>query len=325
MNKPLLKDEYQKRVNEFLGSFRYFEQAKKLLQKLKLERVHKYANIVNSENSTGDFIQNSRNCIHCFDMSDSEDCRNVWLGVQIKDTFDCSNMYEKSQLNYQVLGTIDTYHVAYTTYAFNSSDILYCDMIYHSKNLFGCAGLKKKQYCILNKQYTKEAYEMLVPKIIQHMKKTGEWGQFLPVKFSPHGYNDTLANEYYPLTKDKVIAKSWNWQEEEDFVSYRGPEVTISDNIKEVPEDITEKILRCEVSGKPYKIMKQELKFYRDQGIPIPRKCPDQRYDERLKVRNPRIINNRACGKCSAPIATPYSPDRPEKVYCEKCYRESVY
>jgi hypothetical protein len=27
-----------------------------------------------------------------------------------------------------------------------------------------------KEYCILNKQYTKEEYEILVPKIIEHMK-----------------------------------------------------------------------------------------------------------------------------------------------------------
>jgi len=31
------------------------------------------------------------------------------------------------------------------------------------------------KYCILNKQYSKEEYEELVPKIIEHMQKTGEW------------------------------------------------------------------------------------------------------------------------------------------------------
>ena len=41
-----------------------------------------------------------------------------------------------------------------------------------SSNLFGCVGLKSKEYCILNKQYTKEAWEALVPQIIEHMKKT---------------------------------------------------------------------------------------------------------------------------------------------------------
>ena len=34
---------------------------------------------------------------------------------------------------------------------------------------FGCVGFKHKQYCILNKQYTKEEYEKLVQKIIKQM------------------------------------------------------------------------------------------------------------------------------------------------------------
>jgi hypothetical protein len=36
-------------------------------------------------------------------------------------------------------------------------------------------GLHDKSYCILNKQYTKEEYEELVPKIIEKMMKDDEW------------------------------------------------------------------------------------------------------------------------------------------------------
>jgi hypothetical protein len=42
----------------------------------------------------------------------------------------------------------------------------------NSSNLFGCIGLRGKEYCILNKQYTKEEYEALVPKIIEKMKES---------------------------------------------------------------------------------------------------------------------------------------------------------
>jgi predicted small metal-binding protein len=47
----------------------------------------------------------------------------------------------------------------------------YCVNCHGSSDLFGCVGLRKKQYCILNKQYTKEEYEELVPKIIEHMNE----------------------------------------------------------------------------------------------------------------------------------------------------------
>lgn len=324
MNKPLDKAEYQKRIAEFMGSHRYFEQAKKLLQRLRQEHIHKYSHIVNSENCTGDFVQDSRNCQHCFDVNESEDCRNVWLGVQGKDVLDCSNVYVKPQLFYEVLGSIEGYHNAFCTYVFHSSDILYSDQIYHCKNLFGCAGLRRKEYCVFNKQYKKEEYETVVPKIIEQMKKTGEWGQFFPPKFSSHAYNESLANEYYPLTKDQTQARGWNWRDDREAASYQGPEYDIPDHITDVKPEITDKILRCEVSGKPYKIMAQELVFYHKLKLPIPRKCPDQRYDDRLKLRNPRKIFDRICMKCSAPMKSTYTPNRPEKIYCEKCYQEAI-
>jgi len=77
MNESLDKEEYKKRVEEFMGSYRNFEKAKEILANLRKKRMHKYANITASENCTGDFIQNSKNCFDCYDVNDSEDCRYV--------------------------------------------------------------------------------------------------------------------------------------------------------------------------------------------------------------------------------------------------------
>ena len=52
---------------------------------------------------------------------------------------------------------------------------LYTRECFACKYCFGCVGLRNKSYCILNKQYTKEEYETLVPRIIAHMRETGEW------------------------------------------------------------------------------------------------------------------------------------------------------
>ena len=325
MNQPLSKEEYEKRLKEFKGSYSNFEKAKEILNKLKKERIHKYANIVNSENSTGDFIENSKNCLDCYDLNGSQDCRYVMVGVEIKDVYDCSNMYVKPELNYQVLGTIGTYHVAFTLYAFHSQNVLYSEQIFHSKDLFGCAGLKRKQYCIFNKQYTKEQYEELVPKIIEHMKKTGEWGQFYPVKYAPHCYNETLANEYYPLSKEEVLKRGWYWHEEDGEYAYEGPDIEMPDEIKDVPDDITDKILKCKESGKFYKIIPQELQFCKRMGVPAPRVCPDQRHKDRMEYRNPRVLYDRKCKKCGLELKSSYAPNREEVIYCEKCYLESIH
>ncbi len=70
-----------------------------------------------------------------------------------------------------------------------------------SSNCFLCVNLENKKYCILNKQYSKEEYEVLVPQIIEHMQKTGEWGEFFPVCLSPFGYNETVAQEHFKLDR----------------------------------------------------------------------------------------------------------------------------
>ena len=194
-----------------------------------------------------------------------------------------------------------------------------------SKYLFGCVGLKKKQYCILNKQYTKEEYEVLVPKIIEHMKRTGEWGEFFPISISPFSYNETVAQEYYSLSKEDVLSKGYKWKDYDEQSQYQGVKHEVPINISEVKDDICNAILQCEITGKAYKIIPQELEFYRKMNLPIPSTCPDQRHLERMNLRNPRKLYDRTCSKCNCDIKTTYSLERPEKVYCEECYNNYIY
>ena len=81
----------------------------------------------------------------------------------------------------------------------------------------------------------------------------------------------------------------------------------------------------CEITGKPFKLIKQELLFYVQNGIPLPTKHPDQRHKERMKMRNPRELHERNCAECGASIITTYAPYRTEKIVCEECYRKLVY
>ncbi len=325
MNEPLEKEAYERRVKEFMGSHANFEKAKEILADLRKKRIHKYANITTCENSTGDFLQNSKGCLDCYDVNDSQDCRYIQVGVQLKDVYDCSNMYIKPELCYQVMGVLETFHVAFSLYTFHSQGILYSDQIYSSKDLFGCVGMKRKQYCILNKQYTKEEYEELVPKIIEHMQKTGEWGQFFPPEMALVGYNDSLASEYFPLSKEEVVQRGWRWHEDTSFSEYKGPEYEIPDHIKDVTDEVCQKILKCEQSGRFYKIIPQELKFYKQMGIPIPHICPDERHKNRMKLRNPRTLYDRQCDKCQASVSSTYAHDRSEKIYCDTCYLKEIY
>jgi hypothetical protein len=61
--------------------------------------------------------------------------------------------------------------------------------------------------------------------------------------------------------------------------------------------------------------------------IPIPRRCFYCRHDSRINRRNPYKLWHRKCMKegCDNEFETSYDPERPEIVYCEKCYQAEVY
>ncbi len=196
------------------------------------------------------------------------------------------------------------------------------------KNCFGCVNMMRNEYCILNKQYTKEEYEKLVPKIIEHMREIGEWGEFFPMKISLFGYNKTSAQMYYPLSKEEALEKGLKWDDYEPPIPDIEKTVLakdIPDNINEIPDAVLNFAIKCEVTGKLFKITSQELKFYRKNRIPLPRRCFIQRHMDRFSQRNPRKFFERKCDKCGLEILSTYSPERPEKVCCEKCYLKEVY
>ncbi|HEY5713847.1 MAG TPA: hypothetical protein VIT68_00680 [Candidatus Gracilibacteria bacterium] len=322
-NEKMSESDYRKKVEAIRNNPEHLAQAKAFFSELRKDRTAKYAEILNSENCTGDFISNSKNCQDCYDMSDSQDCRYVHVGVNIKDCVDCSNMYLKPELSYQVLGTINTYNVHFSLYVFDSSDMWYCEQCYNSKNCFGCIGLRNKEYCIFNKQYNKESYESMVARIIAHMQKSAEWGQFFPAWMSPFFYNKSLAHEYFPLSKAEAENRNYRW-EEESTTNYLPQDYIVPKDIKTVDDSVCQKILACAVTGKNYRIQKNELKFYRTMRLIIPGKGPETRYAERMKLRNARHLCDRKCSECGVEVQSTFAKERPEKILCAKCYGEAV-
>ena len=77
-----------------------------------------------------------------------------------------------------------------------------------------------KEYCILNKPYSKQEYGTLAGKIADHMISTGEWGEFFPHQYSLHDYNETLAQDFYPLTKQEVLNRGWTWRDDDETSSF---------------------------------------------------------------------------------------------------------
>ena len=90
-------------------------------------------------------------------------------------------------------------------------------------------------------------------------------------------------------------------------------------------ENITQELLACEDCKKNYRVIEQELQFYKEMSLPIPLKCLECRYQELISQRNPRRIWERTCDKCNKTIHSTYTTERPEEVYCDECYLKNVY
>ena len=347
LNQQYSKQEYIDIIDQLLKNPQWLIIAKQKFLDLQKIIPHKYYQGINNENVSGDHISFSKNLTNCFDCNYSEECKNcTWLH-ESKNCHDCYAWGQTGELGYEnhLCGN-NFYNVQFSASCWNNvSNLLYCYFcINNVSDCFGCIGLNHKKYCILNKQYSKKEYEQLVPKIIEAMKspkspltrglghpldKGGlgdcEWGEFFPSSISPFGYNETVAQEYFPTTKEQALSKNYKWKDEEKNSEYFGPKIEIPDNIDSVKDEIINQILNCESCNKYYKIIKQELKFYRSLKLPIPKNCPDCRHRQRLSMRNPRKLWTRNCMKCNTEIQTTYPLERKEIVYCEKCYLETIY
>jgi hypothetical protein len=328
-NKQVTKEEYEKKLKEIRsGSYAAVEAAQKEFEAFCLSQVHRHMQAVQAEDCTGDYIQESQHCYECFHAHLAEDCayaEHVWRNS--KNNMDVSTVGRDAELIYESINTgIGAFHDLFCNQCWSgTSELLYCSNCFSSKNCLGCIGLVKKQYCIFNKQYSKEDYEILAAKIIEHMRDLGEWGEFFPATFSPFGYNETVAQEQFPLSEQEAVKLKLKWHEEDENNQYLGKSAELTDSIAEVDEAITKEILRCTQSGKLFKIIPQELAFYKSMNLPLPRLCPEERHRHRMSKRNPNRLWTRNCSSCGLSIQTTYSPERTEKVLCEACYLKTVY
>lgn len=327
-NQPYSEQEYKKRIQEMTFSYRDLQNYKQQFADLIASSLHRENQNMNTENCTGDYLANCKNCHDSFEVTSGEDCKFCDSIKLCKDIYDAFGHCVNSELQYEVLATGRSQKMSFCFNNDGCHDVSYSAFCNNSSYLFGCVGIRNKSYCIFNKQYTKEEYETLLPKIIEHMQKTGEWGEFFPPSLSPFGYNETVAQEYFPLSKEEALQKDFHWSDYESpkpDVKKIIPASKLPDTIKDIPDDILNWAIECEVTRKPFKIIKQELLFYREHNLPVPRRHPDQRHKDRIKLRNPRKLWQRECMKCGRKIQTTYAPDRPETVYCEACYLQEVY
>ncbi|MEW6617145.1 MAG: hypothetical protein AB1333_01865 [Patescibacteria group bacterium] len=370
LNKQYTKEEFQKEFEKLqlhtrsgrdMFAKRFAEFSLKFPIKSMLES--------HNTNCTGDFVTYSKNVKESYLVRGGENlkyCQSLYTPPGSRDCYDYTIWGQNAERIYeccQVGG--DVSNIAFGAWLYpNCSGVRYSVACPFSSNIFGCFGLKRKQYCILNKQYTKEEYEKLLPKIIEHMNdipyvdKLGriyKFGEFFPPELSPFAYNETIAQDFFPLSKTDAEKRGYTWRD--GMEKQYNPTLSwkdIPDSIKDVDDSILNQIILCrswdENQGhaiehnctKAFRITPEELQFYRRLNIPIPDCCFYSRHYERAKHRNPIKLWSRKCmcgginseggvyentvthehgdRPCGEPFETSYASDRPEIVYCDKCF-----
>jgi len=339
-SKPVSKEEFEAKKKEIFSSYENLEEAKKEFEKVKDQSLVKFSHQIKCHNATGDYMYNCHDVVSGFDAENAKNCKYIADAEGPIDSLDLNNSYYKPELCLDIMGTLSVYNVKHSVYTFSGNNIEYSDTIENCSDVFGCVSLRNKKYCILNKQYEKEEYEKLKEKIIGSMKKDGTYGDFLPPSLSPFGYNETLAQEYYPLTEEEAKERGFRWQTETSgtYGKETIKESEIPATIQEVSEDILKEVLVCKDCKKNFRITKAELDFYKRMNLPLPHKDFECRHQDRMAKRNPRKLWHRSCmcdkdnhpahsGEASCPneFETSYSPECKEIVYCETCYQQEVY
>lgn len=327
-NKPYSKEDYEKILSGYnLGSYKTFqEMLLRFLDFKKKEGVHHFNHNVNCEMSEGLFLKNCKECDNCFNCGGTENGAFLYDSPDLngKKVMDDDRSGWGAELCYETMGCPTPYGSIAVMACGDPKFTHYSIFCQNPVDCFGCVGMKKSNYCILNRQYTKEEYEKLVPRIISHMQETGEWGEFFPAEISPFCYNETLAFDFFPLSEKEVLDRGLAWKKV-DHKEYQKVEKSLPDLIDEVEDNITETVFACAITGKNFRLTPQELDFYKKQRIPLPRFCPDQRQDQRISSRPSYSLNKIDCTKCGIELNSCYSRGAGLKVYCEKCYLEFVH
>jgi hypothetical protein len=347
-NEPLTKEEYAKRIEAFnSGSHQTVAEMFKRAKDFWLQFPVKYSHTLRTIYSTGERIYDSKNVKDSYSVKEGENLRYCQdIQPKASNSYDYSvwgagseNMYECETCG------VGCYNVRFCFNCWDEArDLEYCVYCIGSKNCFGSVGLYKKEYCIFNTQYTKEEYFALREKIIEHMNSMPyvdsegniyRYGEFFPADLSPVAYNESLAQDFFPLSKEEAEKRGLHWHEiERKEYQTTMKAAALPDSIDEVTEEITKELIECATCLRAYRIIPLELQFYKKMKLPLPRFCHECRFIARFKFMNPPKLWHRNCmcindehghsSMCPNEFESSYFPEGKDVVYCEECYQKEV-
>ncbi|MFY9463093.1 MAG: hypothetical protein WAP52_02825, partial [Candidatus Sungiibacteriota bacterium] len=157
-NEPYTKEEYQEEMKKWndLGSYTNYQELKHKAEAHWAKYPRKLRQDEFSTDCTGNYVFQSKNCKDCYEVRQSEDSRDLFMTHEARDSYDIS-MWGKIERCYEGIVGVNASNVRFGFLCFEGSYDTEYSVLSHNGSIgnFGCVSMRKKDYCILNKQYTK--------------------------------------------------------------------------------------------------------------------------------------------------------------------------
>ena len=253
--------------------------------------------------NTGNYLWNCKDChssydchncskvFHCESMIDATECLDgVGYGRNSKMLAQFALLGDRAE---NIRNSVDCWN--------NVSNLDYCSHCEDSNNLFACVGLRKKSFCIFNKQYSENEYLTLRKRIIDHLKYHKHWGHFFTPGFCGLAYNVSAAQVFMPLSRAPAKLMGFRWDDEQENVG--AADLLLEANsgsglvLQAVPEEINQlealadkSIFVCEISAEAIEFSPQEIALYKEFNIAPPRRAAFQRHLDRISRMNRKRV-----------------------------------
>ena len=340
-NQPYSKEQYREEMKKWdLGSYKNYCEARRRAEEVWSSVMPRPTFMEFSENSTGNYVYESKNCKDAFEVLGAQDSRYVMMQylATTKDCYDATSWGNNESLCYEVSSVGEgANRVRFSQETgINAFDIEYCKAAVNgAKHQFGCSAIRKTPYCILNKAYSEEEYKALREKVIAHMNdmpytdargNVYRYGEFFPLEFMPFPYNITMANEFFPLGKDEVLKRGLRWHDEEPSShAITIHSADLPDHIKDAVDGILKEVIGCAKCERGFRIIDAELQFLKSRNLPLPRECPFCRIQEKVQLwAARRKMFDRVCDQCGKAFSTCYDAAAAPKILCKECWQNQL-
>ncbi len=334
-NQPCSKEAFEEQMQALdLGSVAGFRRAQAEYARIRREAVHRATMVVNCEDSLGHHLNGSRNCVNAYEGINAENIAECLSFNDARNAYRVYGFGGEPDTIYNCTSIVRSQLCAFCMWAYYCFDCFYCINVHNCKDCFGCAGLRNKQYCIMNKQYSREAYFELRERIVEHMKRVpfddahfrvpvAEWGQWFPPQSAFYPYNTSFAATYLPLAKTEALAAGFEWDDSLDAPVTASTQEgnSFPDRIEQWEEHHAKCAFRCEKSGKLFNVVPPVIQAFKQANLALLPEHPIEYLRQRLSESRFRLMP-RVSSKSGAPLLSVYSEAEAPLVFSNEEYRE---